>query len=169
MRKRACKVIDLRSCKYSYLCVSSFNRSSGVSVCFSSGIKMAAECPHCLTWAWRDVTLLVLLRWPQAGLTPVLGLWVTAGPLAAADAPAAVSAALGPGAPGGPAAVHRVARDPTEAKNVSCWEQSEELPCYQSFFSIKSTFSIETLIQFNRRLRSLRKCVCSTWNHCSCF
>lgn len=52
------------------------------------------------TWTRGDVTLLILLCWPQAGLTSILGLWVTAGPLPAADSTAAVSAALGPGAPG---------------------------------------------------------------------
>lgn len=62
-----------------------------------------------LTWTWGDVTLLELLCRPQAGLPSVLGLRVAAGPLSAADAAAAVPAALGPGAPGGPAAVHRVA------------------------------------------------------------
>lgn len=75
-----------------------------------------------LTWTRGDVTLLILLCWPQAGLTSVLGLWITAGSLPAADSPAAVSAALGPGTPGRPAAVHRVARDPTKTKNLSCWQ-----------------------------------------------
>lgn len=61
------------------------------------------------TWTRGDVALLILLCWPQAGLTSILGLRVTAGPLPAADSPAAVSAALRPGTPGGPAAIHCVA------------------------------------------------------------
>lgn len=52
-----------------------------------------------LTGARRDVALLILLCRAQTGLTSILGLWATAGPLPAADPPAAVSAALGPGAP----------------------------------------------------------------------
>lgn len=76
-----------------------------------------------LTWTGGDVTLLVFLRRSQAGLTSVPGLRVGAGPLAAADAPAAVPAALGPGAPGRPAAVHRVARDPAQTKHLPCGVQ----------------------------------------------
>lgn len=47
-----------------------------------------------LTRTRSDVALLVFLRRPLTGLTPVLGLWVGAGSLAAADPPAAVPAAL---------------------------------------------------------------------------
>lgn len=77
-----------------------------------------------LTGTRGDVALLVLLRRAQAGLTSVLGLWVGAGALAATDPPAAVPAALGPGAPRGPAAVQRVAGHPPEAKNLPCWTMS---------------------------------------------
>lgn len=73
-----------------------------------------------LTGTGGDVALLVLLRRALARLAPVLGLWVAAGSLAAADAAAAVPAALRPGGPGRPAAVHGVPGDPPEAENVSC-------------------------------------------------
>lgn len=77
-----------------------------------------------LTGTGGDVALLVLLRRPLARLTAVLGLRVAAGSLAAADAPAAVPAALRPGGPGRPAAVHGVPGDPAEAEDVSCgWKQ----------------------------------------------
>lgn len=73
-----------------------------------------------LTRTGSDIALLVFLCWPLTGLTPVFGLWVGAGSLAAADPPAAVPAALQPGGPGRPAAIHSVPRDPTKAENVSC-------------------------------------------------
>lgn len=75
---------------------------------------------HGLTRTRGDVTLLVLLRWTQAGLTSVFGLRVAAGPLPAADPPAAVPAALGPGVPGRPASVYRAARDLPETKDLTC-------------------------------------------------
>lgn len=73
-----------------------------------------------LTGTGRDVALLVFLRRARARLTPVLGLRVAAGSLPAADAPAAVPAALRPGGPGRPAAVHGVPGDPPQAENVTC-------------------------------------------------
>lgn len=82
-----------------------------------------------LTGTRGDVALLKLLRRTQAGLTSILGLWVTAGPLPAADSPAAVSAALGPGAPRRPAAVHRVAGHPSKTKNFPCWA-AESTACH---------------------------------------
>lgn len=74
-----------------------------------------------LTGTRGDVALLVLLWWTQAGLTSVLGLWIGAGALAAADPPAAVPAALRPGAPRRPAAVQRVAGHPSKTKNLPCY------------------------------------------------
>lgn len=82
-----------------------------------------------LTGTRGDVALLILLCRAQAGLTSILGLRATAGPLPAADSPAAVSAALGPGAPRRPAAVHRVAGHPPKTKNFSCWA-AESTACH---------------------------------------
>lgn len=53
-----------------------------------------------LTWAGQDVALLVLQGRAQARQPAELGLRVVANALPAPDAPAAVSAALGPGCPG---------------------------------------------------------------------
>lgn len=97
MKKRADKVTDSWNFECVYPCVR-------LKLVFSLCLRV-----HFFTWTRGDVTLLILLRWPQAGLSSIPGLWVTAGPLPAADSPAAVSAALGPGTPGRPAAVHRVA------------------------------------------------------------
>lgn len=77
----------------------------------------------CPTWTGRDVTLLKLLRRAQAGLTSVPRLWAAAGPLSAPNASAAVSATLRPGAPGGPATIHSVARDSPQTKNFTCEAQ----------------------------------------------
>lgn len=79
-----------------------------VSLAVLVGIVLVRYMHVSLTGARGDVAFLVLLCWPQAGLTSVSGLRVTAGPLAAADSLAAVSAALGPGTPGRPAAIHSV-------------------------------------------------------------
>lgn len=104
-----------------------FSLSSVLSNCAKAKAKAKAEASllhfgvALLTGTRRDVTLLVLLRWTQAGLASVLGLRVAAGALAAADPPAAVPAALRPRAPRGPAAVQRVAGHPAEAKDLPCW------------------------------------------------
>lgn len=84
-------------------------------------ISRLLELGGLLTGTRGDVALLVLLRRTQAGLTSVLGLWVGAGALAAADPPAAVPAALGPRAPRGPATVQCVAGHPSETKYLPCW------------------------------------------------
>lgn len=97
-------------------------REASAGALFSAQQKqlLTSERGRFLTRTGRDVALLVFLRRPLARLTPVLGLWVVAGSLPAADAPAAVPAALRPGGPGRPAAVQGVPGDPTEAENVSC-------------------------------------------------
>lgn len=98
---------------------------------------------RCLTWTWGDVALLIILCWAQAGLASVPGLGVTAGPLPAPDSSATVPAALRPGPPGRPAAVHHVARDPPQAKRLAC-RATREKTCENSCrlcFSLEKTFS----------------------------
>lgn len=92
-----------------------------------------------LTRTGSDVALLVFLCQPLTDLTPILGLWVGAGSLAAAYPTTAVPAALRPGGPGWPATVHSVPGDLTEAENVSCvgrvltgWQCCE---CFQGTMS----------------------------------
>lgn len=113
-------------CVFLYLCHLAYCDNDVVCVCVSLPLKLA--CTMCilsmcasLTWTRGDVTLLILLCWPQAGLSSVLGLWVAAGPLSTADSPAAVSAALGPGTPGRPTAVYCVTWDPSETKHLTYW------------------------------------------------